>query len=188
MTLDELRINASTCELCNLCKGRKLPIFDKGNSLAKIMLCGMVPAEEENKIGLPFVGRAGKLLDQILEDASLTLSDVYITNLVKCFLAAGKSLNQEWIDACLSYLLIQIDIIQPMVIITLGKDATIALLGLEQKLTMGKIKQTQIYSYGEIIKVIPTYHPSYLLRGGGKGHKDYNKVVEDFKKSKLIRG
>ena len=186
MTLDELRINASICELCNLCKGRKLPVFDKGNPLAKIMLCGMVPAEEENKTGLPFVGRAGKLLDQILEDTSLTLSEVYITNLVKCFLPAGKSLNQEWIDACLPYLLIQIDIVQPTVIITLGKDATTTLLGLDQKLTMGKIKQTQIYNYGKVIKIIPTYHPSYLLRGGGRGHRDYSKVVEDFKKSKFI--
>lgn len=179
MNIEELRNAAATCELCSLYKGRNKPVFDKGNSKAAIMICGMVPADEENAIGMPFVGRAGKLLDTIIKDAGLTIEDVYITNLVKCYLAAGLPLHSDWIDACLPYLLLQIDAIKPKVIITLGKDASCSLLSIDNKVSLGKVVINNPYLHSGA-KVFATYHPSYLLRGGGEKHKSYSSVVDVF--------
>jgi uracil-DNA glycosylase family 4 len=179
MNLDLLEKAAAECTACSLHSGRINPVFAKGNPKAKIMICGMVPADDENNVGLPFVGRAGQLLDKILADLNWTLEDVYITNLVKCYLRAGLPLHSEWIDSCLPYLITQIGQIEPEYIITLGKDASITLLGMARNVAMGKIRG-QIHKYGPTIKVIPTYHPSYLLRGGGTGHRDYGKVLKDF--------
>jgi uracil-DNA glycosylase family 4 len=179
MDLQQLRQAASACTWCDLHKGRLNPVFDKGNPQSKVMICGMVPADEENKAGLPFVGRAGQLLDRILSEIDWSLDDVYITNLVKCYLKAGLSLEQDWIDNCLPYLISQIGILQPKVIVALGKDAAFTLLGLENKLTLGRVRG-QVFDYLGNIKIIPTYHPSYLLRGGGEGHRSYHDVVADF--------
>ena len=179
MDLDLLQQHAAGCTACGLHTGRLNPVFAKGNPNAEIMICGMVPAAEENKVGLPFVGRAGQLLDKLLEDTNLTLDAVYITNLVKCYLAAGLPLQQEWIDACLPYLINQIVLIKPKVVLTLGKDSSITLLGMPNDTALGKIRG-KLYTIYESIKVIPTYHPSYLLRGGGEKHKSYPLVLEDF--------
>lgn len=184
MNLEELEVAAAQCELCNLNEGRNKAVFAKGNPESGVMICGMVPADEENKAGIPFVGRAGKLLDTILEDSGLGLSSVYITNLVKCYLAAGKLLQQDWIDACLPYLVAQIGMIRPKAIITLGKDASVSVLGLDNKVALGTIRKKKVYPYGKDTVVIPTYHPSYLLRGGGTKHKAYEDVVSDFKFAK----
>jgi len=180
MDLSTLQQAAANCTLCELCKGRNKPVFAKGNSSSKVIICGMVPADEENKLGLPFVGRSGRLLDEILSELGWTLNDVYITNLVKCYLAAGLLLQKNWIDACLPYLIVQIGLIKPKVIITLGKDASATLLAIDPKTTMSKIMQEKVYDYSSEIKVIPTYHPSYLLRGGGVGNVRYREVVKDF--------
>lgn len=178
MDLEVLQQRAAGCTACELHTGRVNPVFAKGNPQALIMICGMVPADEENKVGLPFVGRAGQLLDKILSDIKWTLEDVYITNLVKCYLAAGLPLKSDWIDSCLPYLINQISIIEPKAIITLGKDASLTLLGMDYKTPMGKIRG-KVFKYGDI-KVVPTYHPSYLLRGGGENHRSYPDVIKDF--------
>ena len=184
LTLEELRTEAAVCTGCDLHNGRVTPVFDKGNPEARIMICGMVPADEENKVGLPFVGRAGKLLDTILQDAGLTLDDVYITNLVKCYLKAGLKLEQEWIDSCLPYLILQIGLTKPKVILSLGKDASFNLLGIQANLMLGKVVG-KIYEYNTI-KVVPTYHPSYLCRGGETKHRKYPDVVKHFELAKEL--
>jgi DNA polymerase len=178
MDLELLETTAASCTRCDLHKGRNKPVFAKGNPTAKLFICGMVPADNENKIGLPFVGRAGQLLDRVMEDTGFASNDVYITNLVKCYLAAGLPLNPIWIESCLPYLIVQLDLIKPKVILTLGKDASVTLLDVNPKTTMGKIRG-RVYDYANI-KVVPTYHPSYLLRGGGPEHRDYHKVIDDF--------
>ena len=180
MDLKSLQDAAASCTRCELHKGRNKPVFAKGNSKSKIMVCGMVPAGDENKVGLPFVGRAGQLLDTILAELGWTLDDVYVTNLVKCYLAAGLPLKSNWIDSCLPYLIAQIGAIKPKVIITLGKDASVVLLAEDPKKALGKIRQQRVYDYAPDIRVIPTYHPSYLLRGGGTGHRSFPDVVNDF--------
>jgi len=182
MDLYELEHIASSCKQCDLYKGRINPVFAKGNEKAKIMICGMVPAGDENKAGIPFVGRAGKLLDTILIDAGLTLDDVYITNLVKCYLAAGLPLKQDWIDGCISYLITQIGIIRPYIIITLGKDSSVNLLGMENTTSLGSIRG-KLFNYSNEITIIPTYHPSFLLRKGGIKSKYYQTVLDDFQKA-----
>lgn len=185
MNLEQLRQVASTCEWCSLHKGRLNPVFHRGNPQSKIMICGMVPADEENKVGIPFVGRAGKLLDKMLQDVGLGPDDVYITNLVKCYLRAGLPLEQVWIDSCLPYIISQVGIIKPKVILTLGKDASFTLAGLENKLTMGRVRG-KVFDYLGGSKIVPTYHPSYLLRGGGENHKSYYDVLKDFRLAQEI--
>jgi DNA polymerase len=175
--LDKLRQTAASCTGCDLYKGRINPVFDKGNSEAKIMICGMVPARDENLAGVPFVGRAGKLLDIILDEVNLTYDDVYITNLVKCFVAAGKSLSKKWIDSCRPFLAEQIRLLNPYVIITLGADASQDLTDVD--LPIGKLRGKILY-YKDIM-IVPTYHPSYLARKGGIESMDYPKVIHDFK-------
>lgn len=177
--LTVLRNTAANCTACALHEGRNLPVFDKGNQKAKILICGMVPAKDENAAGIPFVGRAGKLLDVLLTKAGLTYDDVYITNLVKCFLAAGKKLEQDWIDACFPYIITQILMIKPKIIILLGKDAATTILNLDSKKPLGSI-QGKLYEYATDIKAIPTYHPSYLLRTGGENSPKFENVLEHF--------
>lgn len=179
MDLNVLRNTAAECRLCDLHKSRIKPVFDKGNPQSKLMICGMVPAHEENEAGIPFVGRAGKLLDEILKESNLNSEDVYITNLVKCCLSPGKPLEEDWIAHCLPYIIVQINILKPKTILALGADASINLLGLDPKPQMWTIKG-KVFSYDKDIQLIPTYHPSYLLRGGGKKHSKYSSVVDDF--------
>ena len=186
MNLEEIKKFAAECNLCELHSGRNKPVFSKGNDKSLIMICGMVPAAEENAAGIPFVGRSGKLLDNIIEDAGLSLDTVYITNIVKCFLAPGISLKNDWVDHCLPYLLCQIQIVKPRVIIPLGKDASIGLLGLKKNKSLKSIIDDGPYIMYSDITVMPTYHPSYLLRAGGKNHIKYKDVVECFISAKNI--
>lgn len=177
--IGRLRQQVAVCELCNLYKDRKNPVFDKGNPNAMLMICGMVPARDENEQGIPFVGRAGKLLDTILAAAGLTYDDVYITNLVKCFVAAGQSLDRRWVESCRPYLMEQIRIINPHVIITLGADSSRSLCDLAGNIPMNKMRGQALY-YSKETMIVPTYHPSYLLRKGGVKSEAYKDVLQDF--------
>lgn len=173
---------ASECTHCALHQNRIKPVFARGVCI-DFMICGMVPGPDENKAGFPFVGRSGQLLDVILEQTEL-VDKVYITNIVKCALKPGISLQQEWIDQCLAYLLVQIIELNPKVIITLGGDATNGLLGLPLDTKMKDLRG-KVHEHLNI-HVVPTYHPSYLLRGGGKKHKQYESVIKDFELAKFI--
>ena len=175
---------AAKCEFCDLCKGRIEPVFARGEPVHPVMICGMCPGPEENKAGSPFVGTAGKILNQILaESFGLTFdgkSAVYITNLVKCFVQPGTPLEQEWMSSCLPYFVVQKQLLDPKVIITLGRDVANFLLNNEEK--MGDMRRNTYDYMGT--KLIATYHPSYLARGGGINHKHYGRVVEDFNRAK----
>lgn len=173
---------AAKCTLCELNTNRFKPVFARGN-YTDFMICGMVPGPDENQAGMPFVGRAGQLLDIILSDVQL-LNQVYITNIVKCALKPGIPLKQEWIDCCILFLLAQIGKIKPKVIITLGADATNGLLGNPLDTKIGELRGRAHHYMGT--HVVPTYHPSYLLRGGGVQHKHYSRVREDFELAKFI--
>lgn len=185
MDLNVLREIASTCDLCELHSGRFKPVFDKGNPNAKLFLCGMCPAHEENKKGLPFVGRAGQLLDDIIDLIGFTLEDVYITNMVKCFVAPGVSLKDSWVSSCLPYVISQISMLKPKAVITLGADSSNSLLGFPRDTKIGSIRH-KIFNYSDNVKVVPTYHTSYLVRQGGKKSKAFDKVVSDFMLAKTL--
>jgi len=179
MNLTDLQIAAASCCLCDLHKNRKKPVFAKGENCFGLMIVGMVPGPEENEKGIPFVGSAGKLLDDLLSKLDISTKDVYITNTVKCALKPGIALKEQWIEACLPFLIAQITIIKPKVILSLGADATNTLLGLPLMTPISDLRG-RAQKWLDQIYVIPTYHPSYLLRGGGRNHKDYNKVLKDF--------
>lgn len=187
MELKELELIASKCKLCNLYETRNKPVFAKGNPDAEIMVVGMCPGPDENKSGIPFVGYAGKILDEILVEAfeedrkNVNLNkyySVYITNLVKCFVNPGIQLDNIWMSSCLPYLITQIGMLEPKVIIGLGKNVSNYLL--RNTKTMKEMRG-KVFTYLGDITFISTYHPSYLARSGGIKHKHFNKVVRDFR-------
>jgi DNA polymerase len=182
MKLDKLREIADTCTQCELCEGRDKAVFARGNPNSSIMICGMCPGPDENKEGYPFVeyAAAGSVLNEILMRVFGNTDSVYITNLVKCFVQPGKPLQPAWMNACLPYLIVQIQIINPRIIIALGKDVCNYLL--DNDMAMGQMRG-KIYPYmGR--HLLCTYHPSYLARAGGVKHKHFDIVVKDFIKSK----
>jgi len=145
----------------------------------------MCPGPEENKAGVPFVGTAGKILDAILLGAFGKDSlDVYVTNLVKCFVPPGTKLDDHWMSTCLPYFLVQLKLIQPKVVIALGKDVSNYLLNNDK--TMGSMRG-KVYDYMGL-KLVSTYHPSYLARGGGVKHKHFDRVVNDFQQTLYYLG
>jgi len=182
MNLIDLQDEAAKCELCNLSKDRKVAVFAKGNPFAKIMICGMCPGPDENdpinNVGWPFIGRAGRHLDEILFDVNLTQKDVYITNVVKCYVKPGIRLEDQWIDDCFPYLINQIGEIEPKVIVALGADAGRALLNKSKTDSLDSMRGKR-YRFTDKISIIVTYHPSYFLRAGGRKHKHYNRIIED---------
>jgi DNA polymerase len=180
MELEELREDAAKCCLCELYTGRKNPVFDKGSEASEILVVGMCPGPSENEVGIPFVGDAGKILDEILLNAFGFYSsslDVYVTNLVKCFVPPGTKLEERWLVSCFPYFIVQLQILSPKVVIALGKDVCNFLLN--NTMAIGEMRGRVFKYMGK--KLICTYHPAYLARGGGIVHKHFGRVVEDFK-------
>lgn len=188
MNLDSLQKEAAVCEECSLHKERVVPVFAKGNASSNIFICGMCPGPDENDEnnveGLPFIGPAGRLLDEMLADIGLTLEDVYITNLVKCYVKPGISLDEYWITHCMPYFISQLHFIKPQVIIALGGDVSKFLLDKPKSTSLTKLRNTEGYYLN--IPIVATYHPSHFTRGGNKEHKNYSKGISDFNKAKGI--
>lgn len=154
------------CSKCPLHKTRKFPVLGEGSADAKVMLIGLGPGYHENLQGKPFVGAAGKFLDELLALAGLKREEVYITNVIKCYLPENKATEEE-IESCTPYLDRQIEIIKPGIILTLGNVATSYIL---QKFefkpdSMGKLhgKVFQINNLLLRAKIIPMYHPAAAL-------------------------
>ncbi len=159
--LDELKKICLDCTLCDLSKTRSNVVFGEGNPNAKLMFIGEGPGAEENKTGKPFVGRAGKLLTKIITNVlELTREDVYIGNIVKCRPPNNRVPSIEEARTCIPYLLKQIDIINPEILVCLGKTAFMYLMNTDVPISRVR---GQIFEFkGK--KVIPTFHPSFLLR------------------------
>lgn len=179
LTLEQLEVFAAQCNFCELYRGQIKPVFARGCPEADILICGMCPGTDENNAGIPFVGLAGKVLDEILNRVFSLKYKVYITNLVKCFVPAGKNLDIKWMGLCLPYFIVQLQLIKPKVVIALGKDVCNFLLNKDGQ--MGAMRGN-VYDYMNT-KLVCTYHPSYLARGGGINHRHFNKVVKDFEKA-----
>ena len=160
--LKEIVLN---CNLCNLSKTRTNVVFGEGNVKAKIMFIGEAPGREEDIQGRPFVGRSGEMLTKMIENVLfLKRDEVYISNIVKCRPPQNRDPQIEEVESCKGYLLKQIEIINPKIIVTLGRIAFKYLLNDETPITKARGK---IYNF-KGIKVIPTFHPSYLLRNPSK--------------------
>ena len=174
MTLKEIEKKVAACRKCSLAETRTNVVPGEGSSRADLMFVGEAPGGEEDKQGRPFVGRAGQLLTKIIESIGLERKDVYICNILKCRPPGNRNPLPSEIAACNPYLLKQIDTIKPKVICALGKFAAQTLLNTETPISR---LRGQFYDYHGT-KLMPTYHPAYLLRNSG-GKKD---VWEDMKK------
>lgn len=158
---DRLTAEVGSCTRCPLHGQRTQAVFGTGNPFAEIMVIGEGPGEEEDRQGLPFVGKSGQLLDKILEAAGFSRNEnVYIANIVKCRPPGNREPEPEERAACLPWLMEQIDLIQPNLIILLGSTALKGLIDPEGKIT--RVRGTWIQ--WNDIWVMPTYHPSALLR------------------------
>lgn len=151
------------CKRCGLCKDRDKLVFGSGNPNARLMFVGEGPGANEDKTGLPFVGRAGDLLNKILEAMALERSQVYIANIVKCRPPANRVPHPDEIEECLPFLRAQIQIIKPSVIVALGLTASSTLSGEETTMATLRGKFHPLHWNSEI-PVMATYHPAYLLR------------------------
>ncbi len=157
----ELRQSVMGCQRCALHQGRRQAVFGVGDERAHWLFVGEGPGAEEDQRGEPFVGAAGRLLDQMLRALGLKRGEaVYITNVVKCRPPQNRTPTDEECAACLPYLHRQIALIQPKVIVALGKVAAHALLKTEGTISSLRLQQ---HHFGEI-PLIVTWHPAYLLR------------------------
>jgi len=158
--LADLQKIAVVCQNCRLAKSRTQVVYGVGSPNADLMFIGEAPGRDEDLQGEPFVGRAGQLLTDIIKAMKLTRDDVYIANVIKCRPPDNRNPEQDEIDACRPYIRRQIEIIQPKVIVTLGR---IALQSLTEKGYAISAVRGQWLEYNGI-RVMPTYHPAYLLR------------------------
>lgn len=161
VTLEEVRAELGDCTRCGLCEGRKQIVFGDGNPQADLMFIGEGPGENEDKQGLPFVGRAGELLTQMIEKGlEIPRSSVYICNIVKCRPPNNRAPLANEVGSCKPFLDGQIDAVQPKAIVALGKPATSLLLGREVAIT--RVRGSWQEYRG--IPVMPTFHPAFVLR------------------------
>jgi uracil-DNA glycosylase len=174
--LVELYREASECVRCPLHEGRTKVVFGSGNADADLMFVGEAPGMHEDLQGLPFVGRAGKLLDELLEEVGLRRSDVFITNVLLCRPPGNRDPQPVEIDTCKPYLQRKIELIEPKVICTLGNFAT-KLLTRSQRGITGVHGRPQVHELGgRTVRVYPLYHPAAALRST----KTLEELREDF--------
>jgi uracil-DNA glycosylase len=161
-----LRDEALACTRCPLAaQGRTQVVFGAGDPRADLMFVGEGPGAEEDRQGLPFVGRSGRLLDQLMaEELGITRDEVYIANVVKCRPPNNRDPQPVEIATCRPYLDRQIELIEPAVVVTLGKFAAQLLLDSREGVTRLRGRS---YPFGTGV-LIPTLHPAYALRGGGE--------------------
>ena len=192
--LAELARQVSVCTRCDLALNRTNTVFGTGDLYSPLMLVGEGPGENEDATGLPFVGRAGKLLDDILAAVNLTRQDVYLTNIVKCRAAVqeeGRMKNRQpragEIKACNPYLQGQLEAVKPEIILCLGSPAAKTVIDRDFKITRDRGKWYDL----DGIKAMATFHPAYVLRQRGEDldvtkravWKDIQNVYAEYQKA-----
>jgi len=173
-TLEEIRADLGDCHRCKLAGGRKTIVFGEGNPHAGVMFIGEGPGADEDEQGRPFVGRAGQLLNRMLQLVGIKREDVYIANVVKCRPPGNRASEKDEVEACSPFLYRQIETIKPRLICCLGAPAVKTILGAKEGIL--KIRG-QLFDYGGT-KVMPTVHPAYVLRNP----RDEKLLREDFEK------
>jgi DNA polymerase len=173
-SLEAIREDIGDCRRCKLHEHRKTIVFGEGNPDAKLVFVGEGPGADEDASGRPFVGRAGQLLDKIIVAIGLKREDVYIANIVKCRPPGNRTPERDEVDTCEPFLLRQLAFIQPEVIVALGSPAFQCLLRTREPITRARGEWREWNG----IKVMPTFHPAFLLRSPEKKRE----VWEDMKK------
>ncbi|MBS1789521.1 MAG: uracil-DNA glycosylase [Acidobacteria bacterium] len=183
-TLEDIRRDLGDCKRCKLWSTRTNIVFGEGNPKAELMFVGEAPGADEDATGRPFVGRAGQLLTKMIEAIDLKREDVYIANTLKSRPPGNRNPEPDETKACIPFVYRQIATIHPKLIVTLGNPATQGLL--ETKVGITRIRGTfQDYPRDPNIKVLPTFHPAYLLRSPDKKREAW----EDLKKVRaFLRG
>jgi len=171
--LSELNSICSKCNRCRLHENRTKIVFGEGNPQTDLIFVGEGPGSNEDRLGRPFVGKAGHLLDKMLKAIDLTRDEIYITNIVKCRPPGNRNPEESEIEKCLPYLRWQVKIIKPKIIVSLGSISAKVLINEDIKITKDR---GRIFTKGKI-KFIPTLHPAYLLRNPNAKKDSW----EDFK-------
>ena len=177
-TLLKTREDLGECTRCKLHKTRNKIVFGDGSPKADLVFIGEGPGADEDAQGLPFVGRAGKLLTQMIEAMGLRRGDVYICNVVKCRPPENRQPEKDEVTACSPFLFRQLDVLKPKVIVCLGSTAAQTLLQTNRGISHFRGEWLDFRGY----KMLATYHPAYLLRNpGAKGEvwKDLQKVMAE---------
>ena len=173
--MEDLKEAINNCNKCKLCKNRKNIVFGVGNENAKIMFIGEVPGADEDLKGIPFVGKAGKLMDKAFLALGIKKEDVYIANIVKCRPPNNRDPEPDEVVECINYLRNQVIIIKPKIIVLLGRVALNNVLGQEYKITASRGKWIEKKG----ILYMPTWHPAALFR-------DENKKIDFIKDLKQV--
>src|SRR3954452_8589006 len=167
---------AAACTKCRLATSRTQVVFGVGNPNAALLFIGEAPGMHEDKQGEPFVGAAGQVLTRMLGEIGLTREQVYIANILKCRPPGNRDPQDDEIEACTPWLIEQMSLIQPDVIVTLGNFATKFVLQTQRGIT--RMRGSVYAWHGR--KVIPTFHPAAILRGGGEKGRQFGELQEDF--------
>jgi uracil-DNA glycosylase len=175
-TLDEVARIASTCTKCRLSQGRTQVVFGVGKETADLMFIGEGPGYHEDQQGIPFVGAAGQLLTRLLSEVGIARDDVYITNVVRCRPPGNRDPLPDEIEACSTYLVETLAIVDPKVVVTLGNFATRIILG--RPASISRVRGQRFTWEGRI--VIPTFHPAAILHGGGEASSQMAAIRQDF--------
>ena len=171
----ELASEIASCKRCNLHKERTQTVFGIGDLNAELLIIGEAPGAEEDRLGEPFVGPAGRLLNSMLGAIGLSRQQVYIANILKCRPPGNRDPKPEEVAQCAPYLARQVEMIQPRLILAVGRVAAQNLL--QQTTPIGKMRGRR-YTYGQLeIPVIVTYHPAYLLRSPREKRKAWADLV-----------
>lgn len=173
---EELEQSIKGCKKCKLCTNRTNIVFGTGNKIADIMFIGEGPGADEDRLGEPFVGKAGQLMDKAFQALEINRKDVYIANIVKCRPPQNRVPEQEEVQACLNYLRNQVMLVKPKIIVLLGSTALKNILGPEYGITSARGKWVEKKG----ILYMPTWHPAALLR-------DETKKIDFWRDLKLVK-
>lgn len=183
LSLALIREEIGECKRCKLHLKRRNIVFGTGNDKAELVFVGEGPGEDEDIEGLPFVGRAGQLLTRIIEAMAMKRDEVYIANIVKCRPPNNRNPEPDEIESCAPFLKKQLEAISPRLIVALGTFAAQTLLANKEKISQ---MRGRFHSYNGI-KVMPTFHPSYLLRNPDDKRlvwDDMKKVLEELNRTR----
>lgn len=183
---DDVVKKVGCCKLCSLAVTRKYPVIGDGSLNAKLFFIGEAPGEEEDKLGLPFMGEAGQVLNKLFESIGLERRDVYIANILKCRPLKNAVPTNEETRLCSGYLEAQISLINPSVIITLGKTATIFIMekyGLGKEFTSITNVKGKVFNVANPpLKILPLFHPAVAVYEPSR----FNELKKDFSKIKEV--
>lgn len=174
MSLQELEQKLQSCSLCKLSGGRKNVVFARGNPQGRIMLIGEGPGGDEDAQGLPFVGKAGQLLDKIIAAANLPPNQIYICNVVKCRPPGNRLPEPDEVDACKAFLREQIRQMHPPIIVCLGALATQVVVSPQARITRDRGRWVRKGSFW----IMPTFHPAALLRDESKKRLVWQDILQ----------